>query len=163
MRVPSVCRRVFVTLLMIVALNVTAIGAQELPDPQALDPRNALAAAPPVQHIQLRPIAPAVEPPRPAALVPLYVSLAGLQALDIHSTRRAMNAGGTRESNPLMKPFVSNDAAFVAVKVATTAGTIFVTEKLRKKYPKTAVVLTAALNVGLAAVVANNYRLSRSR
>ena len=161
---PVFGRRVFVPCLVLAGvLNAAPLLAQEPPEPQPVNPRSALAASPAVQHIQLWPVAPPAEHKRPGALVPLYVSLVGLQGLDIHSTRQAMNAGAAREGNPLMKPFVNNGAAFVAVKAATTAGTIFFTEKLRKKHPKTAVVLAAAFNVSLAAVVASNYRLARRR
>jgi len=162
---PILRRRVSVPCLILVSItNVALLKAQEAASPQATGLHSALAASPPpVQHIQLRPITAAPEHKRPAALIPLYVSLVGLQGLDIHSTRRAMNSGATRESNPMMKPFVNNDAAFIAVKATTTAGTIFFTERLRKKHPKAAVVVAAALNVGLAAVVASNYRLSRRR
>ena len=157
-------RRVSIGCVVVIgALIVAPLNAQERPDLQAPGHRDALAASPPVQHIQLRPVAPPADARRPSALIPLYVSMVGLQGLDIHSTRRAMHSGATRESNPLMKPFVNNDAAFVALKASTTAGTIFFTEKLRKKHPKTAVVLAAAFNVGLAAVVANNYRMARQR
>jgi hypothetical protein len=131
----------------------------------------------PTQTIELRPLvlpaqkersqplppAPVRDVRRPRALVPLYASLIGLQALDIHSTRRAMESGTTGEGNPLMRPFVENDAAFIAVKATTTASTIFLTERLRKTHPKVAVVLAASLNIAMAAVVARNYHLSRNR
>src|SRR5260221_606903 len=41
-----------------------------------------------------QPAAATVDPPRPAALVPLYLTFAGLQALDIHSTMLALQGGG---------------------------------------------------------------------
>jgi hypothetical protein len=163
-------RRVFVSSLIAALCIAAPAAAQEGPaTPPVLDLRNAL-AAPVVEPAAQAPsaaqlIAPAakrdVGPKRPAALMPLYVSYVGLQGLDIHSTKRGMSSGTTRESNPLMKPFVDNDAAFIAVKASATAGTIFVTEKLRKKRPKTAVALAIAFNAAMALVVTHNYRVAR--
>jgi hypothetical protein len=100
-----------------------------------------------------------VERPRP--LLPLYASLGVLQALDVHSTSRGL-AGGGREANPVMEPIVGNRAAFVAVKAATTAGVVWASERLwRKQNRKAAIVLTTLTNIGLAAVVAHNYRAAR--
>jgi hypothetical protein len=97
-------------------------------------------------------------PPRPGALLPLYASLGVLQALDVHSTSRGLEAGG-REANPVMQPIVRNRAAFIGVKAATTAGVVWASERLwRKQNRKAAIVLTVLTNVGLAAVVAHNYR-----
>ncbi len=98
---------------------------------------------------------------RPSALLPLYASLGVLQALDVHSTGRGLAAGG-REANPVMGSVVGNRAAFIGVKAATTAGVVWASERLwRKQNRKAAVVLTALTNIGLAAVVAHNYRVAR--
>lgn len=101
--------------------------------------------------------------PRPAALVPLYASLATLNALDVHSTMKGISSGTTREANPMLKPFVSNQAAFIALKAATTVTTILLTESTRKKHPKRAVVLMIVSNAVMAAIVASNYRAHRTR
>jgi Domain of unknown function (DUF5658) len=155
-------RRVFVPCLIAFGIFAgTPVGAQERPESPTPGFAAAIAAPKLAEQVSLPPAA--MEPKRPSALVPLYVSLVGLQALDIHSTRRGMSSGTTRESNPVMKSFVNNDATFIAVKASVTAGTIFATEKLRKTRPKTAVVLAAALNIGMAAVVVNNYRVSRAQ
>lgn len=98
---------------------------------------------------------------RPSALLPLYASLGMLQALDVHSTSRGLASGG-REANPVMQSVVGNRAAFIGVKAATTAGVVWASERLwRKQNRKAAVVLTALTNIGLAAVVAHNYRVAR--
>lgn len=98
---------------------------------------------------------------RPQALLPLYASLGVLQALDVHSTGRGLASGG-REANPVMEGVVRNRAAYIGVKAATTAGVIWASERLwRKQNRKAAVVLTALTNIGLAAVVAHNYRVAR--
>ena len=48
------------------------------------------------------------------------------------------------------------------LKAASTAGIVWASERLwRKEHRKTAVVLTALTNIGLAAVVAHNYRVAR--
>jgi hypothetical protein len=105
--------------------------------------------------------APILDPPeRPAALMPLYGSLVALQGLDIHSTRSALGSGAS-EANPAMRPVVRNSAAFVAVKAGATAGVIWASEKLWKKNRKAAVIFASVVNVAMAAVVANNYRVSR--
>jgi hypothetical protein len=118
--------------------------------------RPSLAAIPPCDPCDPRNT---VERPRP--LLPLYASLGVLQALDVHSTSRGL-AGGGREANPVMEPIVGNRAAFVAVKAATTAGVVWASERLwRKQNRKAAIVLTTLTNIGLAAVVAHNYRAAR--
>jgi hypothetical protein len=91
----------------------------------------------------------------------MYGSLVALQALDIHSTRRGMSSGKTREANPVMGSIVENDAAFFAVKAAATAGAIWAAEKMWKKHPKRAVVFAVLLNATMAAVVTHNYRLAK--
>ena len=101
-----------------------------------------------------------VEPPpqrRPAALTPLYVSFATLQALDLHSTMKGV-AGGGAEANPAMKPLVSQPAAFMVAKVAATAATVYVSERLWRSHRVAAVVLMLGVNSAYAVIVASNYR-----
>ena len=104
--------------------------------------------APPINTVELR---------RPRALPPLYVSFVTLQALDLHSTMRGVGEGGA-EANPAMKPLVGQPAAFVAAKVAATAATLYVSERLWRRSRLGAVVLMLAVNGAYAAIVANNYR-----
>jgi hypothetical protein len=94
---------------------------------------------------------------RPAALPALYASFAVLQGLDAHSTLTAVGAGG-REVNPAVRELVARPASFVAAKIAATAGTLYLTERLWKRHRVGAVVLMAALNVTYGAIVAHNYR-----
>lgn len=106
---------------------------------------------------------PAAESPRTGgrgsgALAPLYASFVALQALDVHSTMRAVDRGA-RESNPIMAPFAERPAAFVAMKAATTVGVLYMTERVRRHSPWRAIVMMAAFNSVYATVVANNYRL----
>jgi hypothetical protein len=98
---------------------------------------------------------------RPPVLVPMYVSFAVLQGLDYSSTTRALRSGRGREANPLMRPIVENRPAFVAVKAATTVGTIWAAEKLWKKNRAATVVLMAVMNGAMGAVVAHNMSVAR--
>lgn len=98
--------------------------------------------------------------PRPGALVPLYASFATLQALDVHSTSRALDQGAV-EANPMMKGLAGNPTALLAVKAAGTAGVIFASEKMWKKNRAAAVFFMVAANSAMAWVVQNNYRAVR--
>ena len=101
------------------------------------------------------------EASRPAALLPLYVSLAALQGMDFHSTRRALDTGSGREANPAMRGVVSHGAAFFALKAGATVGVVWASEKMWKKNRKGAVIFATVVNAAMAAIVANNYRVSR--
>jgi hypothetical protein len=89
-------------------------------------------------------------------LVPLYVSFAALQALDAHSTLRALNAGAA-EANPLMGGLAGKPAALVATKAAVAASTIYLADKVRVKNRTAAIALMAALNALYASIVVHNY------
>jgi len=93
---------------------------------------------------------------RPSVLVPLYVSFATLQGLDIHSTLRATEFGG-REVNPIVGGMLGSPTAFVAAKVGMTASIYFVSERLWKRHKTAAVLTMIALNSTYGAVVAHNY------
>jgi hypothetical protein len=97
---------------------------------------------------------------RPRALVPLYVSFATLQALDVHSTSRALDAGAG-EANPLMRGVAHRPAALLAVKAGGAASAIWLAHKLSKRSRTGAIVLMAAVNSAYAMVVAHNYRARR--
>ena len=93
-------------------------------------------------------------------LIPLFASYAVLQALDIDSTRRALNAGAT-EQNPLMRPIVSSTPAMIAFKAAATAGTLVIANRLAKQNRVAGYLLMFALNSAYIYVVANNYKIAR--
>jgi hypothetical protein len=99
-------------------------------------------------------------PRRPNTLVPLYVSYATLQALDIHSTIRALDRGAA-EANPLMKRVTASPVSLVAVKVATTAGVFYTTERMWKHNRVAAVVFMVGANSAMTWVVQHNYRAVR--
>jgi hypothetical protein len=92
---------------------------------------------------------------RPPALVPLYISFAALQFADVRTTLGAL-AAGDREGNPVFTG-IRSPAAMLGLKTAMAVGTIYVVEQLRKKKPKTALVLMIALNSAYAGIVAHNY------
>jgi Domain of unknown function (DUF5658) len=100
----------------------------------------------------------AAAPSRPPALVPLYVSFATLQILDVHSTLRAPDFGG-QEANPILGGIVGSPALFVAAKAGVTTAVILVTERLWKRNKAAAVLMMIGLNSAYAGVVARNYRV----
>lgn len=100
------------------------------------------------------------KPKRPAALPALYASLGVLQAFDVYSTRRALGTGAG-EMNPLMKPAAGSSGAMLAVKAASTAASIYFSERAWKQNKKGAIVLMAVVNGVTAAAVAHNLRSAR--
>jgi hypothetical protein len=153
------------------ALSITVLSAQPAAgqdpqqDPMQGVPISATTLASVIEGLQL----PVFEPSprviekarRPAALVPLYASLSVLQGLDIHSTTSALSTGQHHEANPIMSSIVGNRGAFVAVKVASTATIIALSERMWKKHRVGAVVFAIAANSAMAVVVANNYQNTR--
>jgi len=119
-------------------------------------PRLGDVVAPPL----LTPILPAQTAVRPAprGLLPsLYIGDVALQALDAHSTFRALNAGHA-EGNPLMGWAADHPLALVSMKAAATATTIYVAEKIRRKHPRRAVLFMVGINAASALIVMHNYR-----
>lgn len=94
---------------------------------------------------------------RPRLLVPLYVMQFTLHGLDIHSTMRALDAGH-QETNPLFKD--GSAKKMLGAKIASSALSVLVAEKLWKKNRIAAVLMMASVNAALTAVVANNYRVA---
>jgi hypothetical protein len=94
---------------------------------------------------------------RPAILPALYVTLGAMQALDVYSTRAALQAGA-REANPTAAPFTGNAMSMFGMKAATTAGTIFFAERMWKKNKVGAVIMLVAINGATAAVSMHNMR-----
>jgi hypothetical protein len=90
-------------------------------------------------------------------LAPLYASFAVLQALDVHSTTRALDDGAT-EANPLLRQVAHQPAALIAVKAGGAASTLWLSHKLAKRNRTSAFILMTALNSTYAMVVAHNYR-----
>ncbi len=80
-----------------------------------------------------------------------------LHGLDVHSTVRALEMGH-REANPFFKD--ASTTTMIGAKVASSAVSVLMAEKLWKKNRIAAVLMMASVNAGLSAVVANNYRLA---
>jgi len=139
------------SLLVSLVVCVTMMGRPQLSAPAA-DTTAAPASASPAAALPERP----APPQRPAALVPLYVSFAALQALDIHSTLRAPEFGG-REANPIVGGMLGSPAAFVAAKAGVTAAVYYASERIWKRNKTGAIVTMIALNCAYATIVAHNY------
>jgi hypothetical protein len=97
---------------------------------------------------------------RPAALVPLQVSFALLQAFDVHSTMRALANGGV-EANPVVASFVDKPAALFVLKGATTASVLYFTSRIAKHNRTAAIVTMIGLNCGYGLVAWHNYAIGR--
>ena len=103
----------------------------------------------------LRPIEFGAVQRRPNVLPVLYVSLAALQAFDGYSTTAGLSRGA-REANQVMGGVAGNSAAFWAVKVASTAGSIWMAERMWKHNRVGAIVTMVAVNSVMASVAARN-------
>jgi len=101
----------------------------------------------------------AAAPEDKPTLVPLYVSFATLQALDLVSTNQVLKSGGS-EANPLVAGAWHVPGSVVAMKAATTAGLIIATEHLRKQNPKVALIVMVAANSAMAMIVAHNFAIA---
>lgn len=87
------------------------------------------------------------------------VLMVGLNVADYVSTREALKYPGLAETNPLMKPFAKNAAAFAAVKFGTTALSYLSLKAIFKRNKAVAWIVTTASNALLSYVVASNYHL----
>ena len=87
----------------------------------------------------------------------LLVTYGAVQGLDMASTMKARNRGAV-EANPLMQGGYGKG---LAVKAALGAVSVFAVRAIEKKSRKAAVITMIAMNVGTAAVVANNLRNAR--
>jgi hypothetical protein len=97
---------------------------------------------------------------RPKALVPLWISFAALQALDMHSTLSGLQTGG-REANPVAGTFVGSTAGFASLKIASAGAVIYLTERVRKHNRTAAIVTMIALDSVYAIVVEHNYAVQQ--
>jgi uncharacterized protein DUF5658 len=95
---------------------------------------------------------------RPSMLVPLYLSFAALQGLDVATTIRSVNRGAV-EANPAMAPFIGSPAAFIGVKALASAAMIASTEQLWKHHRAAAILTMIGANVGYSLVVIHNTRV----
>jgi K+-transporting ATPase A subunit len=91
-------------------------------------------------------------------LIGLYISQGVLQSLDAQATVRALHGGSTREGNPLVRPFASQPAALVIIKLALAGGTIYGIDRLHKSHPRLAITTLGAINAGYVFLVQRSYR-----
>ena len=93
-------------------------------------------------------------------MVSLYATTAAMQALDVHSTMRALDRGAI-EANPIMGGVVNNRTAFIATKAAVAAGTIFAAREVAKRNKLAAAITLIAINSAYAYVAHHNYKVAR--
>lgn len=90
----------------------------------------------------------------------LYATLAGLNVLDVVSTRAAIERGAV-ERNPLMKDAIGDNAMSIGIKSATTIATILAIDKIGQRNRKAGIVAAVIANGVTAAIVAHNMRQAR--
>lgn len=90
----------------------------------------------------------------------MYMAFGTLQTIDAYTTLRALRYNG-REVNPLVAAVQEYPAGVIAVKSAVTFGTVYVSEKLRKRNKLVAGVTVAAVNSAYLWVAAHNVRVNR--
>lgn len=100
--------------------------------------------------------------PGPSTLMnSLYISTAAMQALDVHSTLKALNAGGV-EGNPLMSSVTGNKAAFIALKAGVAFSTVMAARHMSKRNKVAAALTLVAINSAYAMIVNHNYKVARA-
>lgn len=97
-------------------------------------------------------------PKRSTLMTSLYISTAAMQALDVHSTLRALDHGAV-EGNPLMENVTRNKVAFVALKAGVAFSTVMAARNMSKRNKVAAVLTLVAINSAYALIVNHNYRV----
>jgi hypothetical protein len=87
------------------------------------------------------------------------LSMVALNVADFVSTRECLKFPHLSEGNPLMKPFVKNDAVFIAVKGGMTIASYLGAKALYKRNKPLGWIASIAGNLALSYVVSNNFRL----
>lgn len=93
-------------------------------------------------------------------LASLLVSTVVVQALDVHSTFRALDRGAV-EANPVMAPLTGNKGAFIATKAAVAAATVLAAQRIGRRNKVAAIATLVAVNTAYAFVIDHNYRVAR--
>jgi hypothetical protein len=96
-----------------------------------------------------------------SVLTAMQVTTFAAQALDVHSTIQALNAGAV-EANPMLKGVVKNKLAFIGVKAAIGSGMAFATHRMAKRNKVAAILTAAATNSVYLYVAHHNYKLAKS-
>jgi uncharacterized protein DUF5658 len=122
--------------------------------------QEAQAPDPTIERALSASVAPAAEQPRSPIFMFLYGFTVGAQAADVHSTRRALEAGAF-ETNPFMKAISTHTSRLIAIKGGMTVGTIVVTERIARHHKTTAILTLIAINSAYAYVAHHNYSVAR--
>lgn len=166
MRVVERGLAVCLTALTIVYVAATDAQAQAVPPPEFEAPVASVSGtedgAESAQQIPLGVFLPPPELKRPRPLTSLYVSFAALQGLNAHSALPSVR-GTADEMNPVVATYGTTPVKMLAIKAATTAGTIYLCEKLWRKNRAAALVVMIGLNSALAVATAHNYRVTEGR
>jgi Domain of unknown function (DUF5658) len=100
---------------------------------------------------------------RPAILIPLYATLAGVHGLDVMLTTRGLG-GGCEEANPLLRSIAGRLGPMVAAKTASTIGTVYLAERLWKQNHRRQAIAALVISNGIVAAVAmHNARATAAR
>jgi len=157
-------RRDAVNIKTVGALAVMmALGASTVAQAAGNDEINTTPVAAAAENVAIAPAVTSIYYPktkRPALLPAMYATLGLVQAWDLHSTMTALKAGA-REANPVAAPFAGKTGSLVALKAATTAGTIFFAERMWRKNRVGAFVLMGVINGATAAVALHNMHNAR--
>ena len=95
-----------------------------------------------------------------ALMTSLYASTFAMQALDVHSTLTAFDAGAV-EANPLMTGVTKNRWAFVALKAGVATSTVLAARHMAKRNKVAAIATLIAVNSAYAMIVQHNYRVAQ--
>ena len=95
-------------------------------------------------------------------LVLLQAGMAALQAMDVMSTRQALNRPGAYETNPAFGSAGSLPAT-IAIKAGATAGIILLTNRIAKTNRVAAIATMVALNGAYASIAAHNFAVAHGR
>jgi hypothetical protein len=91
----------------------------------------------------------------------LFAATAMTQALDAHSTLRAIDYGA-REGNPALSSLAQHRTSFLLLKAGAAAGTIYLGRRIDKHHRVMAIVSLVAVNSAYAMLIQHNYSVARS-
>jgi hypothetical protein len=91
----------------------------------------------------------------------LYAATAMTQALDAHSTLRAIG-NGAREGNPALSSLAEHRTSFLLLKAGAAVGTIYLGRSIDRHHRVMAIVSLVAVNSAYAMIAQHNYRIARA-
>jgi hypothetical protein len=143
----------FIPISMLSAEAIARVTAE------AAAPEAAPAVTNPVRSLLPAALAPRIEGGG-KTLVLLQAGMAALQAMDVMSTRQALNRPGAFETNPAFGSGGSLPAT-IAIKAGATAGIILLTNRIAKTNRVAAIATMVALNGAYASIAAHNFAVAR--